>query len=108
MRNVPFVLAENVGAFAANIGGSQSPLKIRVRDAKEKIRVRIAGAETSALIGVEIEFAVGVVIVDQILLVGRKTGAEFPVVLSSRPSDCIGPRKCVFHLSRGAGFAGTE
>src|ERR1700677_147075 len=103
---MPLVLAKGIGAFAADVRRRQCILEVSVRSAEQEARKVVSRAHD--IVGVEIQFAIQVVAIDQIFLIRREAGAELPVVFPVCPRKRVRPRECVFDVARGAVFAGTN
>ncbi len=103
---MPLILAKYVSAFAANGGRSQGPLEITVGSTKKKIGIGVPRCHTRAT--VKIKFTIGVVAINQVLLIRREPGSKLPIIFPSRPGDRIGPGKGVFHVTSRTIFAWSE
>src|SRR5580658_6046344 len=103
---MPLILAKDIRALAANIGRSVGTLKVSIRNAQQEIGVCVSRSD--ARTGIKIKLAVCVVGINQILLVGRETGPEFPVVFSLGPGERVCPRKRIFNVACGTILAGPD
>ena len=96
---MPLILREEEHVLAADVGRRRRILEVFTRDAEEEVGVGVAGSCVAGVsTGVEVHFAVDVVVVQRVVLVRSEADTELPVVLASHPRKGVGVREGVIGL----------